>query len=79
MGPDATAVLISAGVTAGVGAAGSAALLAAGARRSATIALGAPLVMVLSLAAGVAAATRSMVVAEDAAEPALVTTACGAS
>ena len=65
MGPDATAVLISAGVTAGVGAAGSAALLAAGARRSATIALGAPLVMVLSLAAGVAAATRSMVVAED--------------
>lgn len=65
MGPDATAVLISAAVTAGVGAAGSLALLATSARRPATLALGAPLVMVVSLAAGVAAATRSMVVAED--------------
>ncbi len=65
MGPDATAVLISAAVTAGVGAAGSLALLSASARRPAAMALGAPLVMVLSLAAGVAAATRSMVVAED--------------
>lgn len=65
MGPDATAVLISAAVTAGVGAAGSLALLSAGARRPAAMALGAPLVMVVSLAAGVAAATRSMVVAGD--------------
>jgi signal transduction histidine kinase len=65
MDPDATAVLISAAVTAGVGAAGSLALLASSTRRPATVALGAPLVMVVSLAAGVAAATRSMVVAED--------------
>lgn len=65
MGPDATAVLISAAVTAGVGAAGSLALLSVSARRPAAMALGAPLVMVVSLAAGVAAATRSMVVAED--------------
>jgi signal transduction histidine kinase len=65
MGPDATAVLISAAVTAGVGAAGSLALLSASARRPAAMALGAPLVMVVSLAAGFAAATRSMVVAED--------------
>lgn len=65
MGPEATAVVISAAVTAGVGAAGSLALASVSARRPAAMAFGAPLVMVLSLAAGVAAATRSMVVAGD--------------
>lgn len=65
MEPETTAIVISAGVTAGVGAVGSFGLVAASARRPSTMALGAPLVMVLSLAAGVAAATRSMLVAGD--------------
>jgi signal transduction histidine kinase len=65
MGPEATAVIVSAAVTAGVGAVGAAGLAAAGSRRPSVVVFGAPLVMVVSLAAGVAAATRSMLVSAD--------------
>lgn len=65
MGPEATAVLVSAAVTAGVGAVGAVGLAAVGSRRPSVVVFGAPLVMVVSLAAGVAAATRSMLVSAD--------------
>jgi signal transduction histidine kinase len=65
MGPEATAVVVSAAVTAAVGAVGAVGLAAAGSRRPSIVVFGAPLVMVVSLAAGVAAATRSMLVSAD--------------
>ena len=65
MGPELVGVLVSAGVTASVAAVGALTLSAISPRRPSVTALGAPLVMVASLAAGVAAATRSMLVAED--------------
>ncbi|WP_353952322.1 HAMP domain-containing sensor histidine kinase [Knoellia sp. S7-12] len=60
-----SAVLVSAGVTAAVAAVGSTVLSAVSARRPAHAVLGAPLVIVISLAAGVAAASRAMLLAED--------------
>ena len=65
MGPETSAVAVSASVTALAGAAGSLVLARLARDRPAVAALGAPLVLVGSLAAGVAVATRSMLIAED--------------
>lgn len=65
MGPAASAVLVSAGVTAAVAGVGSIVLSGVGARHPTRAVLGAPLVIVVSLAAGVAAASRAMLLAED--------------
>lgn len=64
MGPETSAVLISAGVTAAVAAIGAIALTRLARDRPSHAALGAPIVVVASLAAGVAAATRSMLIGE---------------
>jgi signal transduction histidine kinase len=65
MGPEAAAIVTSASVTVGVAAAGAALLAVASRDRPARAALGAPIVVVAALAAGIAVATRSMLVAED--------------
>lgn len=65
MEPQANAVLLSAGVTAAVAGVGSILLSGVSARQPTRAVLGAPLVIVVSLAAGVAAASRAMLLAED--------------
>jgi signal transduction histidine kinase len=65
VGPELSAVGISAGVTAATAVVGAAALSLAARRSPSRAALGAPLVIVVALASGVAAATRSMLIAED--------------
>lgn len=65
MGPSASAVLVSASVTAGVAALGATVLSGVSRRWPNLVVYGAPLVLVVSLAAGVASATRAMLVAED--------------
>ena len=65
MNPQAGAVAVSIGVTGLVAVLGALALIRAAERRPSIAALGAPIVVVASLAAGVAAATRSMLVAKD--------------
>lgn len=64
MGPETSAILLSAGTTAAVAAVGAGVLAAVSRERPARAALGAPFVVVASLAAGVAAATRSMLIGE---------------
>lgn len=65
MTPETSAVAVSAVVTALAGTAGALALARIARARAVVAALGAPLVLVGSLAAGVAVATRSMLIAED--------------
>ncbi|NHA66528.1 sensor histidine kinase [Phycicoccus flavus] len=65
MTPETSAVALSAVVTAGAGGTGALLLARLARERPAVAALGAPLVLVGSLAAGVAVATRSMLIAED--------------
>ncbi|GGL37126.1 HAMP domain-containing histidine kinase [Phycicoccus endophyticus] len=65
MSPDASAVLLSAVVTALAGVVGALVLARLSRHRPVVAALGAPLVLVGSLAAGVAVATRSMLIGED--------------
>lgn len=65
MTPEVSAVALSAGVTAVAGTAGALALVRLARDRAVVAALGAPLVLVGSLAAGVAVAARSMLIAED--------------
>jgi signal transduction histidine kinase len=63
--PETSAVVLSAAVTAVAGAVGALVLGRLARRRPALAALGAPIVLVASLAAGVAVATRSMLIAAD--------------
>lgn len=65
MTPETSAVVLSATVTAVVGGLGALVLFRLARRRPALAALGAPIVLVSSLAAGVAVATRSMLIAAD--------------
>ena len=65
MGPEASAVLLSAVVTAGVGTVGALLLARVARERPAVAALGAPIVLVAALGAGVAVASRSMLIGED--------------
>lgn len=65
MSSQAGAVAVSFGVTGAVAIAGALTIIRAAERRPSIAALGAPIVVVASLAAGVAAATRAMLVAED--------------
>ncbi len=65
MTPETNAVILSASVTALVGAAGAVALSRIARRRPSIAALGAPIVLVASLAAGVAIASRSMLIGAD--------------
>jgi signal transduction histidine kinase len=63
--PETSAVVLSATVTAAVGGLGAVVLSRLARRRPALAALGAPIVLVTSLAAGVAVATRSMLIAAE--------------
>jgi signal transduction histidine kinase len=63
--PDTSAVVLSATVTAVAGTVGALVLARLARRRAAYAALGAPIVLVASLAAGVAVASRSMLIGED--------------
>jgi signal transduction histidine kinase len=63
--PETSAVVLSATVTAAAGTVGALALAKVAGRRPALAALGAPIVLVASLAAGVAVASRSMLIGED--------------
>lgn len=65
MGPEASAVLLSATVTTVVAAAGAVGLSRVARDRPSVAALGAPIVLVAALAAGVAVASRSMLIGED--------------
>ena len=65
MGPEASAVLLSAVVTAGVGTVGALVLARVARERPVVAALGAPIVLVAALGAGVAVASRSMLIGED--------------
>ena len=64
MGPELSAVLVSAGVTAGVAVVGGFGVARLGRRNPALAAFGAPIVVVASLAAGVAAASRAMLLGD---------------
>lgn len=64
MAPNTSAVLVSAGVTATVGAVGALVLWRLTRGRPRTAAFAAPLVVVVALAAGIASATRSMLIHE---------------
>jgi signal transduction histidine kinase len=63
--PETSAVVLSATVTAAAGTVGALALARVASRRPAIAALGAPIVLVASLGAGVAVASRSMLIGED--------------
>ena len=65
MGPETSAVLLSAAVTAVVALAGALVLSRVARNRPSVAALGAPILLVVALAAGVAAASRSMLIGED--------------
>ncbi|HYN66623.1 MAG TPA: HAMP domain-containing sensor histidine kinase [Ornithinibacter sp.] len=65
MGPEASAVVLSATVTAVVAAVGAVGLSRVARDRPSAAALGAPIVLVAALAAGVAVASRSMLIGED--------------
>ncbi|HQY34923.1 MAG TPA: HAMP domain-containing sensor histidine kinase [Actinotalea sp.] len=65
MGPEANAVILSATVTSVVGAAGALGLSRVARERPSVAAFGAPIVLVAALAAGVAVASRSMLIGED--------------
>ncbi len=65
MTPETSAVVLSATVTAAAGTVGALALAQMAGRRPALAALGAPIVLVASLGAGVAVASRSMLIGED--------------
>ena len=65
MTPETSAVVLSATVTAAAGTVGALALARVAGRRPALAALGAPIVLVASLGAGVAVASRSMLIGED--------------
>lgn len=64
MAPDLSAIIVSAGVTAVVGAAGALVMAWFTRGRPRAAAFAAPLVVVVALAAGIAAATRSMLIEE---------------
>lgn len=78
MRPELSAVLISAGTTAAVASAGAAALWRLSSGRPAVAARSAPAVVVIALAAGVAVATRTMVIAENDHRTVLFVLAAGA-
>jgi signal transduction histidine kinase len=63
--PETSAVVLSATVTAAAGTVGALGLARLAGRRPAYAALGAPIVLVASLGAGVAVASRSMLIGED--------------
>jgi signal transduction histidine kinase len=63
--PETSAVVLSASVTAAAGTVGALVLARLARRRPALAALGAPIVLVASLGAGVAVASRSMLIGED--------------
>ena len=65
MGPETSAVLLSATVTAVVAGVGALGLSLVARNRPSVAALGAPIVLVAALAGGVAVASRSMLIAED--------------
>ncbi|MEO5609998.1 MAG: HAMP domain-containing sensor histidine kinase [Ornithinibacter sp.] len=65
MTPETSAIIVSASVTAAVGAAGAVVLSRVARRRPSVAALGGPIVLVAALAAGVAIASRSMLIGED--------------
>ena len=65
MGPETSAVLLSATVTAVVAGVGALGLSLVARNRPSVAALGAPIVLVAALASGVAVASRSMLIAED--------------
>jgi signal transduction histidine kinase len=65
MTPETSAIVVSASVTAAVGAAGAVALTRVARSRPSVAALGAPIVLVAALGAGVAMASRSMLIGED--------------
>jgi len=65
VGPEASAVVVSATVTAAVAAVGAVGLSRVARDRPSVAALGAPIVLVAALAAGVAVASRSMLIGED--------------
>lgn len=65
MGPEANAVILSATVTTVVGAVGALGLSRLARDRPSVAAFGAPIVLVAALAAGVAVASRSMLIGED--------------
>ncbi|MGL5908882.1 MAG: hypothetical protein ACRCZP_02700, partial [Phycicoccus sp.] len=65
MNPETSAVVLSASVTALAGGTGAVALARLARHRPAVAALGAPIVLVGSLAAGVAVASRQMLIGED--------------
>jgi signal transduction histidine kinase len=65
MGPETSAVVLSATVTATVAAVGAGGLARLARRRPSAAALGAPVLVVVALAAGVAVASRSMLIGDD--------------
>jgi signal transduction histidine kinase len=65
VGPEANAVILSATVTTAVAAAGAVGLSRVARDRPSVAALGMPIVLVAALAAGVAVASRSMLIGED--------------
>ena len=65
MTPETSAILVSASVTAAVGATGAAVLSRVARNRPSVAALGAPIVLVAALGAGVAMASRSMLIGAD--------------
>lgn len=78
MTPDQSAVVLSVLTTAGVGLAGTAIVAALPRRRPVTAAIAAPFVVVASLAAGVAVATRQMLIDDNTAQTLLIVlVSCG--